>query len=58
VYTLWFSNWKLAYPLSIKIKHLKHGFSNERLIVDEAKWNSKWIGKVMKRSTEMSRVRD
>jgi hypothetical protein len=35
---------KLAYPLSIKIKHLKQGFSNERLTVHEAKWNSKWIG--------------
>jgi hypothetical protein len=34
------------------------GFSNERLIVYEAKRNSKWIGYVMKRSTEVSRVRD
>jgi hypothetical protein len=34
-------NWKLAHLLSIKIKHLKQGFSNERLIVYEAKWNSK-----------------
>jgi hypothetical protein len=37
-------NWKLAHPLSIKIKHLKRGFSNEKSIVYEAKWNSKWIG--------------
>jgi hypothetical protein len=35
--------WKLAYSFSIKIKQLKRVFKR-RLIVYEAKWNSKWIG--------------
>jgi hypothetical protein len=36
-------NWKLAYSLSIEYKHLKRDFK-WRLIVDETKWNSTWIG--------------
>jgi hypothetical protein len=36
-------NWKLAYPLSIKNKHLKRDFK-WKLIMDEAKWKSMWIG--------------
>jgi hypothetical protein len=36
-------NRKLAYSLSIKNKHLKRDFK-WGLIVDEAKWNSTWIG--------------
>jgi hypothetical protein len=36
-------NWKLAYSLSIKNKYLKRDFKR-RIIVDEAKPNSTWIG--------------
>jgi hypothetical protein len=36
-------NWKLAYSLSIKNKYLKRDFK-WKLIMDEAKWNSMWIG--------------
>jgi hypothetical protein len=35
---------KLAYPFSIKIKHLEQGFQMKKLIVYEAKRNSKWFG--------------
>jgi hypothetical protein len=36
-------NWKLAYSLSIKNKHLKR-VCKCRIILDEAKSNSTWIG--------------
>jgi hypothetical protein len=36
-------NWKLTYSLTLKNKHLKWYFKL-RLIVDEAKPNSTWIG--------------